>query len=212
MAPDRGLDADLRPAVECEPKGARGVVKGWRKSLDKADESVARAPRTVTPIFSRYDQRAAMNRAYQADRIRQRMSGVQIIAAIAKTERELASMSRRLNERYQPIDSVTQKPAVDAAGHPVMRPVVEDDEQRVMMLRLQVLKQRSDINFRKLAKILPDLKGIELSDPQNGNVLAPFMKALAEAAQAGHGEGPERIAHGGANGTTGGDAGADERE
>lgn len=129
------------------------------------------------------DQRRALNRAYEADRLRQRIKGGVLLRQLTLIDRELKSINQYLRDGAPVLDE-KNKPVIDkATGSPIVRLGVSDDEGRAIMLRVGVLKTRMDLNFKKLAKILPDLKGVELIDPSKEGAAGELFKAIAQAAR-----------------------------
>lgn len=56
-------------------------------------------------------------------------------------------------------------------------------EASAHMIKVATLKERAAINFRLLNKVLPDLKGIELSDPQGNSPFAGLADLFKKAVQ-----------------------------
>lgn len=146
------------------------------------------------------DARAAMNRAYAAAQIREKLKGGVILNALRNIDAELRAIGIQLR-RGTPAMGPAGQP-IEVEGAQVTRDMTPAEERR-LVLRLQVLKQRADLNFKKLAKILPDLRSVEVTDPSGANPLEPLLNAMRDAARDGGDEGSPMINGGAGNGTGG---------
>ena len=51
----------------------------------------------------------------------------------------------------------------------------------ILQVRMNVLKMKIDLNFKRLKFCVPELKAIELSDPDGNSPMAGFSQMLKEA-------------------------------
>ncbi len=87
---------------------------------------------------------------------------------------ELVDIESRLN-KLSTISMATNKKAV-------MRAV---DSHRVLLMdKMLILRARADINFNKLKFGLPELRSLEISDPEGKNPMGVFAQAMKDAANA----------------------------
>jgi hypothetical protein len=96
-----------------------------------------------------------LNREIRQEDLRERIKGTNLLAAIIKTELDFARVFRD---------------AKDKKG-------LSAPEKNRMDIMLKALAGRQANQFKRLDKILPDLKAIELSDP-DGNPIVPTVQII----------------------------------
>jgi hypothetical protein len=112
--------------------------------------------------MKRDDDEARDNRRQdRADELRMLLQGQEYLRQLEAITSELVKMGNKLRrlQNKNVVDSITVS-AVKA--------------------RVQILKLRADINFRRLAKVLPDLRSIELTDVEGNNPLKALVTAIVQ--------------------------------
>lgn len=109
-----------------------------------------------------------------------------------------AEHQRAVREKFQGVEYVNQLEKVAqeydliiaATEKATKAKLTEQDKKNVLVInmqlenlkfRLEALKAKADLNFRRLRFVLPELKSIELSDPEGRNPFADLATALREA-------------------------------
>ena len=135
-----------------------------RKTHPAADSATpaARGTGSESRALSVKDNRRAYNRALEADKIRTRMNGIVIVRELKYDLDELGAIASEAKDKGR----------------------LTEDEGRAKLVRIGALKIRVDAHFKKLAKIVPDLRSMELGDKDGNNPFAPFAEAIMRAASA----------------------------
>lgn len=115
----------------------------------------------------RLRQRAADNRAIRQETLREKFQGTEYLRQITNSYKELENAS----------SSVKKAKATKKDPFVVAEVIAKAD----CLVRIE--KVKIDTNFRRLAKVLPDLKSIEISDPHGNNPMGVFAEALIEASK-----------------------------
>lgn len=105
-------------------------------------------------------KRAAQNRQIRREALRDQLKGIAYLTQIDRVEKELVSESDFLKKN---------------------RSVLSADGVGASNARIRSLVAVADLNFRRLAKVLPDLKSIELSDADGENPFNSLATALRAA-------------------------------
>jgi len=110
--------------------------------------------------MKRSDDEARDNRRQdRQDDLRELLKGMEYIRELEAISKELTKMGNKLRR-------------LQATGG------ADSTLVSVAKTRIQVLKLRADINFRRLAKVLPDLRALELTDAEGNNPLQSLMDAI----------------------------------
>lgn len=132
-------------------------------------------------VLARTDARKAYMVALEAEKLRTRLKGTAILRELDRIDTELKEINERLKRGTILLDKEGQ-PIREADGTIVyIANSVDDGEARAIALRLKTLSQRESICFRKLAKLMPDLKSVEVKDKDESPV-AQLGAAIAAAA------------------------------
>lgn len=119
---------------------------------------------------------ATRNRKIRQEELRAKFQGVQYI--------------KQLEDSAKEYDKIIAE--IDKATKVKQRLTAKDKEKRLQVnmtldalkLKLDVVKAKIDLNLRRLKFVVPELKGVELTDPDGNNPLNPLVsiiqKALAE--------------------------------
>ncbi len=121
-----------------------------------------------TKTQSLHDQvktRKAHNRALEADKLRSKMKGVEYLRQITGDMTRLTAL---------------QKSVKDAKNTKKNDFVVSDTVLRCKA-QADIIKIKLDTNFKRLNKVIPDLKAFEHTDPDGNNPFADFMEVMADA-------------------------------
>lgn len=110
-------------------------------------------------------QHAHKRIAEQREALRQKFKGVEYLRQIDKGMTELDG----------------QKTKVSNAKNTADNPYLVQDTQAKADCVTRIVKLQMDVNFRRLAKVLPDLKQYEFTDQDGNNPLGTLAAALAAA-------------------------------
>ena len=106
----------------------------------------------------RSDNEARDNRRQdRADELRERLQGVAYLTQIEKAVKQLTNIGNTL-KRHQK--------------------TMQPHEVAVIKTRISAIKLAAEINFRRLAKLLPDLRAVEFTDPDGNNPLSGLVDAI----------------------------------
>ena len=106
--------------------------------------------------------RATKNREIRRENLRLELKGKQYLHHIEKDYQELCLLST----------TVKKARSTKTNLHGMSDTLAKVDA------RHKILKTKLDTNFRRLAKVLPDLKAVELSDSGGGSFAEAFAKAM----------------------------------
>lgn len=119
----------------------------------------------LTSANRKLRQRAAENRIIRQEELRKKFQGVEYISQIERDYKELADLSE----------------GVKKAKATKSNPLMVSDVIAKADSRAKIIKIKMDTNFRRLKFILPELKSMELTDPNGNNPLDTLGNALVEA-------------------------------
>lgn len=97
--------------------------------------------------------------------LRDKFKGVEYIRQIEESYQELCKLDRTV---------VEAKNTKQAPFH--IQQTLDKAETRH-----KIIKTKIDTNFRRLAKVLPDLKSVELTDPNGNNPLSTLIEVFRDA-------------------------------
>ena len=86
---------------------------------------------------------------------------------------------RQIDNGMKELDS--QKEKVNKAKNSEANPYKVQDTQAKADCVTRIIKTQMDVNFRRLAKVLPDLKQVDMGDNDENNPLGLLAAALASA-------------------------------
>lgn len=104
--------------------------------------------------------RAEANRKMRQDALREKLQGHVYLQQIEKSRKDLDALSMRLHKERATMTAV---------------------EVTAARARIKAIEAVVNLNFRRLAKVLPDLKSLEISDPDGKNPLDALAAALGRA-------------------------------
>ena len=110
-------------------------------------------------------ERAAFNRAQEAEKLRGKLKGGIYLGNIHRSVTELGSLQTKVKA------SKNTKTNKDAVTQTIQKCKAQAD----------IIKIKLDANFKLLAKLLPDLKAFEHTDPDGNNPFASFVETMAQA-------------------------------
>lgn len=105
-------------------------------------------------------ERATLRRQKMQDDVRAKMSAVQYIRSIERIAEDLIQISDSLKRLKKGIDA---------------------DRASKYHVQINALDKAARIKLSLLRKVLPDLKSLELSDPEGKNPLSPLADVMREA-------------------------------
>ena len=129
-----------------------------RKSADQGHGS---------SMEGRIKARSQYNRAARQDQLREMLQGRSYIRQLRGIHSELIELGE---------SAKNLKLAEASSEKPFPRDAFNSEMEKLEMRR-KLLKDRTDLNFKKLAKVLPDLKQVEITDP-DGNTFETFASAV----------------------------------
>lgn len=94
--------------------------------------------------------------AKQAGGLREAIEGKHILENLAQCEDQLRSIYQQM------VDDVN----------------FDKDEAPVYNTKLNAIRQRADLNFRLLNKLVPDLKSLDINDSEDADVVAERIRKL----------------------------------
>jgi len=89
---------------------------------------------------------------------------------------------RQIDNGFKELDK--QKELVNKAKNTEKNPSTIADAQAKADCVARIIKVQMDVNFKRLAKVLPDLKQVEVTDQDGNNPLGQLAAALASAVTA----------------------------
>lgn len=123
-------------------------------------------------------ERAAANRAIRQEELRKQLAAGQYINNLKEIDQELCEIGVGVKKlEYE------KKEKNDTVAETKRKQQNVNLELKKADVRVSALKVRADINFKKLNKVLPDLKAIELSDPDGHSPFSSIMDAVRELTQ-----------------------------
>jgi len=108
---------------------------------------------------------AQKRRKEQQDALRLKFKGIEYLRQLDNSQKQLEELR------------TTVRKARNTESNPnkIAETVAKADSQN------RIIKTQVDLNFRRLAKVLPDLKQVDLTDGDGNNPLGSLAEALAEA-------------------------------
>ena len=112
--------------------------------------------------------------------LRKRFKGQQLILSLEKNYKKYVKLSKEI--------ILTKERKLKLATGRISR--VQQKELRSIAVKLDIVKMEMDLikaqvdlNLRRLKFVLPELKSIELSDPEGNNPMGGFVSLLRESLQ-----------------------------
>jgi len=129
--------------------------------------------KTKTDALGKATQvRAAQNRAIRQESRREQLKAEEYIRQIELVE---ASYDLAINDLDVLIDRRKRVKMKGSLTNDERERITAINKQiEVVKLKLDVYKQKVDLNFRRLKFVLPELKSIELTDPSGRNPFEAF--------------------------------------
>ena len=122
-----------------------------------------------TKLKKEIAQRSAINRARRQEDLREKVQAGQALEEIARCTKELSDLDQEVKHV-----KLERKENEDGSVELVLPGVVISKAD----CRTRILARIIDTKFKLLNKVLPDLKQIELTDPQ-GNSFETFANAVS---------------------------------
>lgn len=123
-----------------------------------------------------YNKRAEENKAIRREALREQLQAKEYLRQIQLIDDEL----KTLNQELKDLGFDGRKTSKAA----IAKQLNENDLAiNKADTRVKVLKTRLDLNFKRLNKVLPDLKAVELSDPNGNAPFSSFVDAVRELTQ-----------------------------
>jgi len=107
---------------------------------------------------------------------KQKLSNATRVQKIKATQREELRNRMKGNEYIRQLDLCMEQLTAEytkAKGRKTVDPNAD--------LRIRIIKEKIILNVRRLRFVLPELRSIELSDPQGNNPLAALVHALRDS-------------------------------
>lgn len=125
--------------------------------------------------------RKAQNIAIRKEQLREKMKGIEYLRQIENDYKEL--------DKQQELVATAKVKIIDhikvVGGKEIVIKGHDTKELEIAIVRAEavgkLLKIKMDTNFRRLAKVLPDLKAVELTDGEGKNPLGGLADALRSA-------------------------------
>lgn len=76
---------------------------------------------------------------------------------------------------------ILTKEDLEASEHQQLLPALTDNDERTVRLRISALKESATINFKLLAKTLPDAKALDSREMAKDSKLSAFAQAVSLA-------------------------------
>ena len=111
--------------------------------------------------------RAQHNRAIRHEQLREKLKGIEYLRQIENDYTELSVLAKEVKDVKNTKED----------EYKVANTIAKAD------CRTRILKVKMDTNFRRLKFILPELKSMELTDPNGNNPLDTLGNALAAAVE-----------------------------
>jgi len=116
---------------------------------------------SVTKNVQSMRTRAIANRIQNQEDLRNRIANTKLMNDVEALLKDVANINKLLNSRK--------------------RKNITTEEKNFFSIKLDALKISINIKFKLLAKVLPDLKSVELSDPNGNNPFAEFVEMITKA-------------------------------
>lgn len=113
--------------------------------------------------------------AEEKKRINRKTANQQRVRENLRSELKGKIYLRQIGEDYDELSRI------DATLKNAKTPAQVDRRVRKAETRIKVLKIKLDTNFRRLNKVLPDLKAVEFSDAGGGSIGEAFAAALQKS-------------------------------
>ena len=112
-------------------------------------------------------------KAAQHDALRAKLQGAKYLNQIEKNQKAYEELSKRLiGLRKQKLTTKDKEKRFEIM-----------DTIEIINLELKVLKDWAETNFKLLRFVLPELRSIEVKDPDGNNPFTGFLGVLSEALQ-----------------------------
>lgn len=122
--------------------------------------------------------RVNRNKAIIKEDLRKRFKGNQLIRQLKKNYREYVELSDELVLVKMRKSKLRVKKLTKRRLNEISILGIKLD---CIKLQLEVIKAKVDLILRQLKFVLPELKGMELSDPEGKNPMSGFMNLLRES-------------------------------
>jgi len=118
-------------------------------------------------------RRAAAAKKAQQDEIRNKFKGIEYVRQLEGCYNEYEQILKDLQKAKTNKAKLTSAERTDLS---IARSQIE-----ILSARKEVIKAKVDLNLRRLRFVLPELKSIELSDPDGDNPFDKFIQMMTEA-------------------------------
>lgn len=117
--------------------------------------------------------RAQENRAKRKEELRDKFKVVEYIRQLEEIATEYDQVSKAMDVAVTQKKKLTKKDAeqLQARHHQI----------EALKFKIEVMRHKQDLNFRRLKFVLPELRSVELTDPQGKNPLGELADAFKEA-------------------------------
>lgn len=122
------------------------------------------------------NKRAVENKNIRREALREELKAREYLRQLELIDKEFGEINDHLKNLKGPTARDTKNSGFLKANNFIRE--ISRSEARV-----KVLKERAVLNFRRLNKVLPDLKAVEISDPEGKNPFANLIEAMRESIQ-----------------------------
>ena len=132
------------------------------------------AKRSVAQQLCDHRNKAAKDRQNQQKEIRNKFKGIEYVRQLELCSQEYEKLAKELE-----VAKIRKR---ETKGDMIKISIL-NSQIDLAKIRLDIIKGRIDLNIRRLKFCLPELKSIELTDPEGKNPMAGFVGVLREALQ-----------------------------
>lgn len=116
--------------------------------------------------------RAVRNKQLRQEELRKKLQGLEYIRQLELCAKEYDSIIDDLNKAKTAKAKLTRKDKEELA--------MISMKLDILAAKRDTLKQKVDLNLRRLKFVLPELKAVELSDPEGNSPLAGLVGTLRD--------------------------------
>lgn len=139
--------------------------------MSTSKKTANRTPFTDRKPARRQNKRAQENKAIRREALREELQAREYLRQLEHIDREFGEIHDRVK--------ALRGPAAKASRDTVQRTNRQNGlELEKAETRIRALKERANLNFKRLNKVLPDLKAVELSDPEGKNPFGNLLEAM----------------------------------
>lgn len=131
----------------------------------------AAAPYTDRKPSRTKNKRAEENKAIRREALREELQAREYLRQLESIDKEFGEINETVKNLKTPTAQQTKANAL-VTGNNFGRELARADT------RIKALKERATLNFKRLNKVLPDLKAVELSDPEGKNPFGNLLEAM----------------------------------